>query len=45
MHSEFQLVVAMDDDPYLPKLTSGARISAWNRLRMAGTCDTNLQVS
>ena len=36
MYNEFQRVVAMDDDPYLPKFTSGTRIDVWNFLWMAG---------
>ena len=44
MHA-IQDVLVMDFDPYLPYVTSGARWSAWNCLRTAGTRVSMVQLS
>ena len=44
MYNEFQRVMAMDDDPYLPKLTSGTPRNRYNALKLAANVNTRMQV-
>ena len=44
MYNEFQHVMTIDDDPYLPKLTSGTPRNGYNVSKLSANVNTRMQV-